>query len=160
MVYYGGQERILLPMMMMQDGGEWWREEEKKMNEWMRHGSAHSWRIVPVSAVGRESRTRNLVGIHREQSKACHSTKQNQYKAEAVSSLTRSMYGHQPVDGGATQSIGDVTPCLPLQPLDCCLLLHSWKAPLSSDVLFRLHGAYHLKAGVVTRRRTIQVWNE
>ena len=74
---------------------------------------------------GRESRTRNLVGIHREQSKACHSTKQNQCKAEAVSSLTQSMYGHQPVDGGATQSIGDVTPCLPLQPLDCCLLLHS-----------------------------------
>ena len=57
--------------------------------------------------------------------KACHSTKQNQCKAEAVSSLTQSMYGHQPVDGGATQSNGDVTPCLPLQPLGSCLLLHS-----------------------------------
>ena len=71
----------------------------------MRHGSAHSWRIVPVSAADRESRTTHFVGIHREQSKACHSTKQNQCKAAAVSSLTRSMYGHQPVDGGATQSI-------------------------------------------------------
>ena len=68
-----------------------------------------------LSAADCESRTTHFVGIHREQSKACHSTKQNQCKAEAVSSLTQSMYGHQPVDGGATQSIGDVTPCLPLQ---------------------------------------------
>lgn len=117
---------------------------------------------MPTRAIfiERESRTRHLVGIHREQNQACHSTKQNRCKGEAVSSLTRNTYGHLPVDGGATQSTGDVIPSLPLQLLGFCLLLHSWKAPLSSDVLFRLHGAYHRKAGVATRRRTIQVWNE
>ena len=79
---------------------------------------------VPVSAVGR-SRARETLLVYIV-SKAKHAIQQtNQYKAEAVSSLTRSMYGHQPVDGGQHKAFGDVTPCLPLQPLGCCLLLHS-----------------------------------
>ena len=82
---------------------------------------------MPTRAIfiERESRTRHLVGIHCEQNQACHSTKQNRCKGEAVSSLTRNTYGHLPVDGGATQSTGDVILCLPLQLLGFCLLLHS-----------------------------------